>query len=208
MLKRIGRDKKANLPRWDICMRIGNEKVHRKVVLSKEDAEKLYSELLAEKAARGTGRSKRQVTDIADGEKKGLSLARDMWVRRLQAIGKADRFIKEAIYNTDLLISIKGEKFPVDQIRPADIIAFIDARAKIKYHGNLPTAKTVNNGRGILSIFFTWAVQEARFCETNPCATIKKSKETPPTLAHIALEELPPDHQVGLGQPALRRLVL
>lgn len=173
MLKRIGRTNTPGVFRWKIWLRLPDRVVHTHVELPEVAAQKMYAELLEQKARLSVGLVAQFVSSA-----RSLGDAADAYLRELAQSGYNDRHCEQMRLSLGVLLDLLTDEAPLAAITREHVQRWRSARQAQK---SMPGASTVNKGLAHLSAFFAWCCRQG-WIEANPAQYAQRIKAPPPPM--------------------------
>ena len=175
---------------WKIWLRLPTRTVHTHVELTAEAAQKMYADLLAERAHNRVGLpftpAKAQST---------LKNACERYEHELLMSGKNTEHIKGVHFSLSLLQAVAGEGCAVELLTREHVRLWRDKRAVYvhKYGANQKKFKhagprTINKGLAHLSAFFAWCCHE-NLMDLNPAEHYPRMKEVKPPMKILSWKD-------------------
>jgi integrase len=176
MLKKLGRTAVPGVFKWKIWVKLPHKTVHTHVELTEVQAQKMYTELLEQKA--------RAVVSLPFSGALGvhtLGEAVPKYEQELLKSGYNADHTKQVTFTLSLLRDLLKDEFPLASLNREHVRAWRDKRQGREYRGETPSARTINKGLAHLSAFFSWCCREG-WMENNPAQYATRVKEVSPEM--------------------------
>lgn len=172
MLKRLGRTNTPGIFRWKIWLRLPDRVVHTHVELSEVAAQKMYADLLEQRARLSVGLCA-QFTSA-----KSLGESADAYLKELLQSGYNSRHCDQMRFTLQVLRDQLTDAAPLAAITREHVQRWRSAR---QAQESMPGASTVNKGMAHLSAFFAWCCRQG-WTESNPAQYAQRIKVPAPAM--------------------------